>query len=446
MSCGCGCENAAIAEEECNCEGECVCPSEAKAEMEYCDACEAKTSCAEKGVCAKKKKDGYASECGIGEEMVDGECRRIAVTMDIEISATHAFVEASTGNTIIEITGIAFHEGFNKNKWAISAEGAREVAKQMIGADLTLNHPQPLEGEPGFDRNTDGGLDEANVGKIVSATFLPTIGGGYEVRYIAHVYRQELFETIESGLYLREDYGVSIGGSGIPIQADEDGVLFGEDFTFDHLALVHRPAYPRANVETVSIITEEEASKTFISQSKPESNQQPSEGHKMTAEEIVEEIVDTTASEIEQMKADLVMANARVAEFEAAESERVESARIALVEKATEIGMSGHEDLKSETLETLIASWEESHPDPEPVVMDSVEETPVVETPVISSEAEITHHTPVVANYLNGDLVESDEGLYERAYNAWAKAWNGTLSNDESSMRAKPFSEIKEMI
>jgi hypothetical protein len=78
--------------------------------------------------------------------------------------------------------------------------------------------------------------------------------------------------------------------------------------------------------------------------------------------------------------------------------------------------------------------------------MDSVEETPVVETPVISSEAEITHHTPVVANYLNGDLVESDEGLYERAYNAWAKAWNGTLSNDESSMRAKSFSEIKEMI
>ena len=112
-----------------------------------------------------------------------------------------------------------------------------------------------------------------------------------------------------------------------------------------------------------------------------------------------------------------------------------------LVTKASEMGMSGHDDLKTETLNTLIASWEASHPVEEPKVMDEVKSEPVIasETPALKS-------TKVVANYLNGKMVESDEDLYSRCWNAWAKAWNGTLSIDEkSAMKAPRYEEMKEM-
>jgi len=386
-----------------------------------------------------KKK--YASECGIDEEFVDGECRKIAVTLDLSIDATNAFVEASTGNTIIEITGIAFHEGFNKNAWAITSEGARNVARQMEGADLTLDHPDPLKGESGFGRNMDGGVAKANVGIILSATFLPTIGGGYEVRYIAHVTRPELFESLESGLFLKDDYGVSIGGSGIPVSADEDGITFGEDFTFDHLAIVYRPAYERANIETVERIEKEEVIEaTFISHSEPDEVCKDKVNN-MSDENITPEI--DYEAQIESLKADLVLASSRVSEFEAMEEARAEEARASLVEKATEIGMSGHEDLQSETLENLIASWEASHPEPTAVEMKPIDESPVeMEAPVVASE----ESKPVVANFLNGTLVESDEDIYARCYNAWASAWNGTLAGDEGNMKAKTYEQIKEMI
>ena len=391
----------------------------------------------EAGIYKKK----YASECDIDEELVDGECRKIAVTLDLSIDATNAFVEASTGNTIIEIMGIAFHDGMNKNKWELTKEGARNVARQMEGADLTLDHPDPVEGGSGFGRNEDGSIVKANVGVITSATFLPTIAGGYEVRYVAHVTEPQLFETLESGLYLREDYGVSIGGSGVPVSADENGITFGEDFTFDHLALVYRPAYPKANVESVKRVEEKQKIEaTFISHS------ESAEISKDLVNNMTDEIVNTEIdyeAQIEALKADLVLASSRVAEFEAADEARAEEARASLVERATEMGMSGHEDLQSETLENLIASWEASHPEPTAVEMKPIDESPVeMETPAVASEEE----KPVVANYLNGTLVESDEEIYSRCYNAWAKAWNGTLGVEESAMKAESYETIKEMI
>ena len=424
---------------ECNCEVESI-----TAKLKYCEDCEAKTSCAEEGVCAKKKEDSYASECEcpVGEEMVDGECRRIAVTIDLDDYELEAVVEASTGETIVKISGIAFHEGMNKNKWEITKAGAEALVSRMVGADVSLNHPPANEHGEGFTRNMNGDVEDAVVGFIAEAWVEELEDGKWNVRYIAHIVRHELFASLESGLWSREDYGVSIGGSGVPVSATDDGITFDEDFTFDHLAIVHRPAYPRANIENVERIKRAGASKTFISHSKPHANQQPKEELKMTAEETV--IEDTSAAEIESLKADLVMANARVAEFEAAENARIEAERVALVEKATEIGMSGHDDLKSETLETLIASWEASHPEPEPVVMESVEDTPIDDTPVVASETAAP--VKVVANYLNGELVETDEDLYERAYNAWARAWNGTLDASESKIRAKMYADVKEMI
>ena len=421
MSCGCGCE------------------TEVEAEFKVCADCTTAAKCESQGYCASKKET--ASVCPPGEEMVDGECQVVSVTLDLTVDATNTFVEASTGNTIIEITGIAFHEGFNKNAWAISSEGARNVARQMEGADLTLDLPDPIEGESGFGRNMDGGVEKANVGIITSATYLPTIGGGYEVRYIAHVTRPELFESLESGLFLRDDYGVSIGGSGIPVSADEDGITFGEDFTFDHLAIVYRPAYERANIETVERIEKEEVIEaTFISHSEPDEVCKDKVNN-MSDENITPEI--DYEAQIESLKADLVLASSRVSEFEAMEEARAEEARASLVEKATEIGMSGHEDLQSETLENLIASWEASHPEPTAVEMKPIDESPAeMEAPVVASE----ESKPVVANFLNGTLVESDEDIYARCYNAWASAWNGTLAGDEGNMKAKTYEQIKEMI
>jgi len=433
---------------------DCKCDSEEEiieeAAFKTCEVCATKSSCKEKNSC----KESYSAvmlsadeedTCPVGEEMIDGECKKVAVSIELEIDDMKAIVEATTGDTIIEIRGVAFHEGMNKNNWALTAEGARALVTQMEGADLTLNHPEASEHGTGFTRNMDGGVEEAVVGYIKAADFYTTPSGGYEVRYIAHVLRPELFEALESGLWSREEYGVSIGGSGVPVRADEDGILFGEDFTFDHLAIVHKPAYERATIENVRRIEKPvEMEARFISHSNREDIR--------TTEEMVsamtEETIDTSEmeNEIETLKADLVLASSRVAEFEAAEAERIESDRMTLVEKATEMGMSGHDDLKAETLETLIASWSEAHPDPTPVVMESVEavtdEDETVETPAVASE------TPraVVANYLNGKIVESDEDIYARAWNAWAKAWNGTLAIDEKArMSAPTYDELKEM-
>ena len=428
MSCGCECEKGAEAKEF----------VEEVSAFTTCEACETEAGCKDDKSCSKGSYK--ATECPPGEELVEGECRKVAVTLEVDIDEIEAVVEASTGNTIIEIRGVAFHEGVNKNGWSLTSAGAKSLIHQMEGADVTLNHPEASEHGSGFTRNMDGGVEEAVVGYIKSASFFTT-QDGYEVRYVAHVVRHELFDSLESGLWSRDDYGVSIGGSGIPIESDEEGIVFGEDFTFDHLAIVHRPAYERASIENVRRIEKpEEIQATFISHSKGEEDNQ-----EVVSAMTEQEIVDNTnlEAEIESLKADLVLASSRVAEFEAAEDARVEEERVALVEQASEMGMSGHDDLQADTIRSLIASWEASHPEPAPVVMEEVTSEPSVEeTPVAASE------TPksVVANYLNGKMVESDEGIYERAYNAWARAWNGTLDRDEDGLRAKSYSEIKEMI
>jgi hypothetical protein len=207
------------------------------------------------------------------------------------------------------------------------------------------------------------------------------------------------------------------------------------------LAIVYRPAYERANIETVKRIDKIEVIEaTFIGHSEPAKISKEMVSA-MTDENTTPEI-DYDA-QIESLKADLVLASSRVAEFEAADEARLEEARTSLVEKATEMGMSGHEDLQTETLENLIASWEASHPEPVAVEMKPIDEMPEeMETPVIASE----ESKPVVANFLNGTLVESDEDLYARCYNAWARAWNGTLAGDETNMKARTYEEIKEMI
>jgi len=390
---------------------------------------------------AEARRKAEYDSCEPGYEKVDGKCKKVAVTLDLDSYDFKAIVSAETGKSIIEISGIAFHDGMNKNKWSLTPEGAMSVVRQMEGADLTLLHPKANEKGAGFTRNTDGGIEEANVGTVVGGTFFTT-GNGYEVRYVAHVTREELFASFDDGLWQQDDYGVSIGGSGVPVEASEDGLVFGEDFTFDHLALVRKPAYERANVERVvrKEIEEEsqiatEKSETFIGQTISDDNQPKVIAMTDETNEINYE------AEMEAVKADLVLANSRIAEYEAVEAKRVEDERMALVTKASDLGMSGHEDLSTPTLETLIASWEEAHPAPAPVEM-----TPVVSEEKAVEEAVASEDTPVVANYLNGRIVSNDEKVYAKAWNAWASAWNQTLATDEKARMSAPrYDTLKEM-
>jgi hypothetical protein len=378
---------------------------------------------------AKHKKD---HEYGYAEE--------ISVTIDLDVSDVVAVVEATTKKTILEIRGVAFHEGMNKNKWSLTREGAEIVVEQMVGADVTLNHPKAREEGAGFTRNMNGDVDEAVVGVVKQASIRDLSDGRWEVTYVAHVVRTELFAALESGLWERENYGVSIGGTGIPVSSSEDGIVFGERFRFDHLAIVHKPAYPRANIESVQRI---EVQEKEIEASEMLKYHSPTEEGQQQVIAMTDEEMNDANSEMEALKAELVLANARVNEFEAAEAARVEESRMELVSEASELGMSGHEDLSTDTLKSLIASWREAHPDPEPVEMAPVAEPQVASEEVIASEVP----TQVVANYLNGKMVETDESTYAKAWNAWASAWNKTLAVAErNTMRAPNFEERKEMI
>jgi hypothetical protein len=329
----------------------------------------------------KEKKASCDNECGLGEELIGGVC--VAVTTELTIESVETVLEASTGKSMIMISGVAFHEGMNKNSWEITKAGAEKLLPQMIGADITLNHPKATNGR--FRRNMTG-LDEGVVGRITSATMEDKEGDSWEVRFTGSVERSELFEVLESGLWLREGYGVSIGGTGVPDRLVEaadgrQGMVFESDFTFDHLAIVHKPAYSRAVIDeavrvestapsasesTPHLDISAENEETFIPSS-PQSEDYGT-GMQMTDEEIIEPVAEeVVASEdlsgrMAEMEKALVLANSRVAEFENAEAARIENARLELVASATEMGLKGHESLPSETITELIASRAASKP------------------------------------------------------------------------------------
>ena len=433
----CDCESSLEAEE---------------AEFSVCSSCKTASKCEEAGECyAKAYVEDNRPACAPGEEFKDGKCQAISVTIELDIEEARSVVEASSGKTIIEISGIAFHEGFNKNAWAISRSGVQNVVDQMIGADLTLHHPEP--GVHGFSRNMDGGVEEAVVGTIKEA-WVEEVEAGWNVRYIAHVVRAELFEALESGLWSRGDFGVSIGGYGVPDVESEEGVVFGSDFTFDHLAIVYKPAYTRANIEEVRKIevaedkeevpeenvqlAEEEITFKYQTVAKADCRKEANEMSEEIENEMNNDESEALVAEIEALKASMVLQEATIAEFKAAEDARAEEERMNLVQKASEMGLKGHEEFSSETLNTMIASWESSRPTFEAAAPATSEPTTTVEA---SEEPKA-----VVANYLNGRMIESDESLYARAYNAWASAWNRTLSGLEvaEGMQAKPYEEVKE--
>ena len=367
----------------------------------------------------------------------------ILVSIPITLESAEAILEADTGKAIIRITGIAFHEGVNKNGWGISHEGAQVISEQMLDLDLTLNHPSVEGGR--FTRNMTGGIDEAVIGVVTEAEVIDLPSGEWTVRFSADVHRPELFDALESGLWLREEYGVSIGGTGIPdkIVENADGSVetwFGEHFEIDHLAIVHLPAYPDANIHSVERV-ELELSATFNNDS---DNGLVIREAKTMTEEITEEIIEDEPqpdyeAEIASLREQIETQTGEIDSFRAAEEAKAESERMALVEQANEIGLKGHEELSSDVIANLIESWQASQPVAE---MKPVESGFTAE-PVSIPEASV----PMVANWLNKQMIETPEPLYARAYNSWAKAWNGTLTASEkhSGFRALTYEETKEM-
>ena len=150
------------------------------------------------------------------------------------------------------------------------------------------------------------------------------------------------------------------------------------------------------------------------------------------------ETIETQVNEIEALKADLVLQEARIPEFMAAEEARAEEARLDLVSKATELGIKGHDEFSSETLTSMIASWESSQP--APVIEPVVEMTPAepASTPAVASEET---SEPVVASYFNGKKVEVSQSLYARCYNSWVNAYNGVMTGVDET-RAKLYEQL----
>lgn len=398
--------------------------------------------CSSHGEYMKKvgdKAEASTSPCGEGEELIGGECVRVAVTLDLDIEEVTTRVEAATGRTYIRIAGVAFHEGINKNGWGIRPGLAQTLAEQrMIGSDVTLNHPKAEMGR--FRRNMDGGVDEAVVGTVTEASYHKDDDDKYTVRYVAEVHREELFASLESGLWLKKDYGVSIGGTGIPsevLEADEQyprgQMWFAEDFDFDHLAIVHKPAYDRANIEDVARVEPKEASDETLKYGSTGGTHQTEQVSDMTDDTPI----DSTASELEALRAELVLREARIAEFEAAEMARAEEARMGLVARATELGLKGHEDFAAETLTTMIASWEAAHPEPAPVEMAPA--VPAAEAPVEAATASASE--PFVASFFNGVKTKTPESIYARCYNSWVNAYN-TVYAGSGDVKAVRYEDL----
>tara|TARA_R100000231_G_scaffold34814_4_gene30814 strand:- start:16380 stop:18779 length:2400 start_codon:yes stop_codon:yes gene_type:complete len=396
------------------------------------------------------------SSCRTGYKMQNGKCVKATFQIDIDINVDDMVLQATTGEYIVAISGVAFHDGINRNGWEITRAGADLAVSQMIGADLTLNHPTSENGR--FKRNMNGGVDEAVVGFVTEASVVDKFNGDWEVRFKAEVHRKELFEALESGLWLRQGYGVSIGGSGIPdkMAEAEDGKMimtFESDFQFDHLAIVHRPAYNGAKIESVERVKLAESAESFNNHidSVPTiaTERNPMSEEIVASEEISEEVIETPiaeestidySAEIEALKASLAEKEKELNSIKAAEEAKAEEARLALVKKASDMGIAGIDALPSETLESIIASFEAKT-----ATEEVVEMTPVASSVEASETPATPASTEVVANYLNRKKLETPVGIYAKAYNAWAKAWNQTLSAAEKDrMGAKTFEELKE--
>ena len=75
----------------------CECEDVVEAEFKACASCETKKACEEKGACKTGYKAEEASVCAPDEELINGTCQKISVTLECDIESMNAIVEASNG-------------------------------------------------------------------------------------------------------------------------------------------------------------------------------------------------------------------------------------------------------------------------------------------------------------------------------------------------------------
>ena len=108
-------------------------------------------------------------------------------------------------------------------------------------------------------------------------------------------------------------------------------MLFDADFTFDHLAIVHKPAYPNATIDSAEKVAKAKYS------TEPEKFDKVSA---MTDEQIPTEENESPVvanEEMEALRAELILAQATIDEFKAVEASKIEEARKELVAEAAEL-------------------------------------------------------------------------------------------------------------
>lgn len=151
----------------------------------------------------------------------------------------------------------------------------------------------------------------------------------------------------------------------------------------------------------------------------------------MTDEQIETAVAsEDLAAKMAELEKALVLANSRVAEFEASESARAEEARMVLVVEATDAGLKGHEELAADTIKELLAAWKESKP-----AAREMKPVEPASTPAVASES-----SAVVANYLNGKMIKTPEEVYKASFNSLVAAYNrGSPQRDH----APTFEEAK---
>ena len=161
------------------------------------------------------------------------------------------------------------------------------------------------------------------------------------------------------------------------------------------------------------------------------------------SDEITEIEIDNSA-EMEALRAEKILLEAQVSEFENAQREKAEEERTELVDEATTLGMKGHEDLSTETLVGLIASWSEAHPVIEEEIIEMKPVEAAIDEPIAPVTPSEDEKMEVVSNFLNKERMETPKAVYATAYNTWVSAWNRTLTPAESDrFKAKSFEEIR---
>lgn len=213
------------------------------------------------------------------DEAIDFESVASAQPGGPTVTAEASESAADTDDESVWIGGTAYHDGINLNAWGLTEGGAREIADDLVGADLTASHPFIMGGR--YDRSVHEGQGMP-IGRVrqtdVAAADGGLDGGAYTATYLAEVQDPAFKARYRAGLLTASDlYSVSVGiyadpegavmnidgqpveeseyERGETVEVDGERVVAGPLYDggeSDHLAAVYLPAYEGSSAEVQS--------------------------------------------------------------------------------------------------------------------------------------------------------------------------------------------------